>query len=118
MLCSTLSLIEIKVQKLTRRAPIVMLIALYSNRSRHMPLDLSDFQPTDDLAQAQTMPSRWYTDPAILELEKQRIFWKTWQPVGCTEMVARVGDFFPCEIAGEPLVVTRAQDGVLRAFYN
>jgi len=40
-------------------------------------LDLSDYVPSDDLAAAETMPARWYTDPAILELEKHKIFWKT-----------------------------------------
>ncbi len=81
-------------------------------------LDLSDYQPAADLAQAETLPARWYTDPAFLELEKERIFWKTWQPVGHLEDVMRPGDFFTCDVVGEPLVVTRAQDGALRAFYN
>ena len=81
-------------------------------------LDLSDYQPAADLAQAETLPARWYTDPAFLELEKGRIFWRTWQPVGHLEDVMRPGDFFTCEVVGEPLVVTRAQDGALRAFYN
>src|SRR5579859_2095749 len=81
-------------------------------------VDLSDFTPIDDLARAETMPARWYSDPQILGLEKQRIFWKTWQPVGRADMVARVGDFFACEVVGEPLVITRGQDNRLRAFYN
>jgi choline monooxygenase len=82
------------------------------------PLDLSDYQPAADLAQAQTMPSRWYTDPRFLEAEKPGVFWRTWQPVGRTDMVARPGDYFTCEVTGEPLVVTRGADGALRAFYN
>jgi hypothetical protein len=66
-----------------------------------MPLvDLSDFTPTPDLATAQTMPARWYTDPALLELEKTNIFWKTWQPVGRLELVQRPGDFFAWQ--GQP----------------
>lgn len=81
-------------------------------------LDLSDYTPADDLAAASTMPARWYTDPAFLDAEKERIFWKTWQPVGRIDMVARPGDYFACEVVGEPLVVTRGVDGVLRAFYN
>lgn len=81
-------------------------------------LDLSDYAPADDLAAASTMPARWYTDPAFLDAEKERIFWKTWQPVGRIDMVARPGDYFACEVVGEPLVVTRGVDGVLRAFYN
>jgi choline monooxygenase len=82
------------------------------------PIDLSDYNPTTDLATAETMPARWYTDPAILEVEKDRIFWKTWQPVGRVENVLRVGDFFTCEVVGEPLVVVRGRDNQLRAFFN
>ncbi|MEO1646781.1 MAG: aromatic ring-hydroxylating dioxygenase subunit alpha, partial [Chloroflexota bacterium] len=81
-------------------------------------LDFSDYQPTDDLAYAQTMPAHWYTDPRYLEHEKEKIFWKTWQPVGRVEDVLRVGDFFTCEVVGQPLVVVRGKDEKLRAFYN
>ena len=31
---------------------------------------------------AQTLSSRFYTDPAVLEIEKTRIFQRTWQLVG------------------------------------
>lgn len=44
-------------------------------------LDLSDYTFTPDLAQAGTLPARWYTDPAFLTLEIEQIFAKTWQPV-------------------------------------
>lgn len=81
-------------------------------------LDLSDYIPSNDLTTAETMPSRWYTDPAFLDHEKAKIFRKTWQPVGRADMVARVGDYFACEVVGEPLVVTHGVDGELRAFYN
>lgn len=80
--------------------------------------DLSDYTPSNDLATAATMPSRWYVDPQFLDLEKVKIFWKTWQPVGRADMVARPGDYFTCDVVGEPLVITRGVDGKLRAFYN
>ncbi len=81
-------------------------------------IDLSDYTPASDLAEASTMPARWYTDPRILELEKPRIFHKTWQPVGRADQVRRPGDFFTCDVVGQPLVVTRGLDNQLRAFYN
>ena len=31
---------------------------------------------------AETLASRYYTDPAMLSLEKERIFCRTWQLVG------------------------------------
>ena len=81
-------------------------------------LDLSDYTPTDDLASAETMPARWYTDPQFLELEKHNIFWKTWQPVGRVDDVRRVGDFFTCEVVGEPLVIVRNLEDELKAYFN
>ena len=81
-------------------------------------LNLSDYQPRRDLARAATMPARWYIEPEFLRLEAEKIFYKTWQPVGRLEDVARVGDFFSCEVLDQPLVVTRNQAGELRAFYN
>ncbi len=80
--------------------------------------DLSDFTFNPDLSRAATMPARWYIEPDFLALEKERIFARTWQAVGRIDEVARVGDFFTCEVLGEPLVVTRGTDGILRAFYN
>ncbi|MBW4437365.1 MAG: Rieske 2Fe-2S domain-containing protein [Pleurocapsa minor GSE-CHR-MK-17-07R] len=80
--------------------------------------DLSDYHPSGTLATAETMPSRWYTDAAFLELEKEKVFWKTWQPVGRADMVARPGDYFTCDVVGEPLVITRGTDGKLKAFFN
>lgn len=82
------------------------------------PLDLTTFTPTTDLAQAETLPSWWYTDPRMLALEKERIFYKTWQPVGRVDQVRRAGDYFACEVVGQPLVISRGTDGRLRGFYN
>jgi len=82
------------------------------------PLDMSDYTPTADLASAETLPARWYTDPEFLEHEKTKIFYKTWQPVGRVDQVLRPGDFFTCEVVGQPLVVTRGLDNQLRCYYN
>jgi phenylpropionate dioxygenase-like ring-hydroxylating dioxygenase large terminal subunit len=70
------------------------------------------------VARAATIPAQWYTDPAFLDLEREKIFWRTWQPVGHVSAVAQPGDYFACEVVGEPLVVARGKDGVLRAFSN
>lgn len=81
-------------------------------------MDFSDYRATPDLARAATIPARWYTDPQFLRLEQERVFGRTWQPVGYSDKVAHAGDYFACEIQGEPIVVARAKDGVLRAFSN
>ena len=75
-----------------------------------------EFDP--NIETAWTIPSRLYTDPAFLELEKKKIFHRTWQLAGPASAVAAPGDYFAAEIAGEPIVVCRDANGNLRAFYN
>lgn len=83
-----------------------------------MSLSLDDYQLERDLTKASTLPARWYTDPRFWQAEREKIFFKTWQWVGPTNLVQRVGDFFTYDLFGEPLVISRAQDGSLRAFSN
>jgi choline monooxygenase len=80
--------------------------------------DLGDYRFEPDLSAASTLPARWYTDPALLALERERIFARTWQPAGHAAHVARPGTFLACDVAGEPVLITRAQDGQLRAMSN
>jgi choline monooxygenase len=70
------------------------------------------------LAEASTIPAPWYTDASMAALERERVFAATWQAVGNVEQLARAGDFFTTEVAGEPLLVVRDAGGELRAFYN
>ncbi len=76
----------------------------------------TQFSYEPDLALAGTIPSRWYSDPAILAREEERIFGRTWQLVGHLEQVRLPGDYFTCTVAGEPLAITRSEDGALHAF--
>jgi choline monooxygenase len=81
-------------------------------------MDLEDYQPQKDLSRASTIPASWCTDPEFLELEKQKIFWATWQPVSRMELLQRPGDFHACEITGEQLVITRNAENQLKALSN
>ena len=65
-----------------------------------------------------TLPWSWYADPDVLRREGARIFARSWQYVGHAGQVTEEGSFF-ASVAGQiPVVVTRARDGVLRAFVN
>jgi choline monooxygenase len=70
------------------------------------------------LEQASTIPGSWYTDPRIVDLEGDAVFANNWQVIGRTDQVAPPGHYITAEVAGEPIVVVRGQDGVLRAFFN
>jgi len=79
---------------------------------------LSGYDDHAPLARASTIPSAWYVDVRIAELERLRVFSKTWQLVARTEQVRVPGQFVSTTVAGEPIVVVRGNDDVLRAFYN
>ena len=79
---------------------------------------LSGYDDRAPLAQASTIPAAWYVDPRIAELERLNVFSKTWQLVARTDQLKASGQFISTIVAGEPIVVVRGSDGVLRAFYN
>ena len=70
------------------------------------------------IADGRTIPFDWYSDPAVLRLERERIFRRTWQYAGRADQVAEPGAFFTCDLAGVPIVVVRDEEGGLRAFLN
>ena len=66
------------------------------------------------LADGRTLPFDWYSDPAVLRLERDRIFRRTWQYAGRADQVAEAGAFFTCDLGGVPIVVVRDKEGGLR----
>lgn len=79
---------------------------------------LNLYNPQDPLDHAWTIPSPWYFDTSIAELEQQSVFGRSWQVAGLIDQVKEKGSFFTADVAGEPIVVARGDDGTLRAFYN
>ena len=76
------------------------------------------FDPGVPIAAAQTPPSAWYTASEILALERRSVFRDNWVAVGRADEVAGPGQFVSGNLLGEPYVIVRGQDGVLRAFDN
>jgi choline monooxygenase len=79
---------------------------------------LSHFDDTAPLETASTIPGSWYTDERIAALERRTVWSRTWQLVGRTAQVAAPGQYVTGEVAGEPILVVRGDDGVLRGFFN
>lgn len=79
---------------------------------------LESYNPNAPLAEAWTIPHTWYVDPRIADLEQQTVFSQSWQPVGRSDQVANPGQYITRELYGEPIVVVRGHDGLLRGFFN
>ena len=68
--------------------------------------------------QAFAMPKSLYTSEAFLALEQSHVFAQDWICAGRAEALPQPGDYLTLEIAGEPVIVLRDRDGVMRAMSN
>lgn len=64
------------------------------------------------------LPNAAYTNGEFFALEQQTVFRNTWVFAGFAHQLADQGDMLPVEIAGQPLVLVKGDDAVVRAFHN
>ena len=80
---------------------------------------IADYDASLPLERASTIPAAWYTDPRVFELELRTVFWDCWQVVARVDELRGAGDFVTRVLpGGDPIVVVRGNDDVLRAFFN
>src|SRR5215216_2666449 len=79
---------------------------------------VAEYDPDRPLDRASTIPSSWYTSKDFYELELKTVFARSWQLAGRVDQVREPGNYVTTDIAGEPIVIVRGNDGVLRAFFN
>lgn len=61
---------------------------------------------------------RVYTDPAIFDLEMERIFGRTWLYVAHESQIRNAGDFARARLADRDVLVTRSDDGLIHVLDN
>lgn len=77
-----------------------------------------DLPLVEEAGSSYTLPSYLYTDPEVYELEKEKIFYRTWQYVAPISSFNQPGDYTTVQICDQNLFVMMGQDNDLRAFYN
>ncbi|HKV39217.1 MAG TPA: aromatic ring-hydroxylating dioxygenase subunit alpha, partial [Blastocatellia bacterium] len=77
-----------------------------------------EFDPGERIERAYTLPAKLYTGRAVLDQEKARIFYETWQYVGRIDQIPGPGCYFTTEVVGEPLIIAKDKAGTLRGFHN
>ena len=65
-----------------------------------------------------TLPASWYTDLAVQERERERLFARAWTYAGPAEWVSEPGSYFSAHIGHVPVAVVRGTDGTLRGLVN
>jgi phenylpropionate dioxygenase-like ring-hydroxylating dioxygenase large terminal subunit len=75
-------------------------------------------EPPPEAVPIPGIPTVRYTDPAIFDLEMERIFHRTWLFAGHDSEWAEPGAYRLFTRSGAPIVIVRGRDDRLRAFYN
>lgn len=85
------------------------------------PIDpIAELQATAarPFTEAKAMPPGVYTSEAVTAAELDRIFARDWICVGRAEALKRPGDYLTYELAGQPVIVLRDNEGEIRAMSN
>ena len=67
---------------------------------------------------ATSFPPRMFTDPRVYDLERERVFARSWMPVAHVSDLASPGSYVATTVAGEPILVVRQHDGTVAALAN
>jgi choline monooxygenase len=65
-----------------------------------------------------TLPSAWYRDPAVHELERRHIFGNSWLFLAFADRLQFPGDYVAADLAGWNVLVVVDDDGALRGHHN
>ena len=65
-----------------------------------------------------TLSASYYCSDKIFAAEQRAIFRSAWQYVGHVSMAAQAGSYFTATVVGAEVIIVRARDDSLRAFYN
>jgi Rieske 2Fe-2S family protein len=69
-------------------------------------------------AGAKSLSQRYFVSAEIFAEEQKQIFSEQWVLVGHQSQLARAGDYFISEVAGESLIIVRDKRGAIHGFYN
>jgi len=64
------------------------------------------------------IPAPFYNNPAVWELERERVFGRAWTFLAHESEIPNRGDYVVRPLAGSPVIVARGDDGEVRAMFN
>lgn len=72
----------------------------------------------DITEETNALPNRYFTDPDVHEMEKERVFGRYWVYAGHANSVPEAGDYFTRTVGDRQVIVVRDDADEVRAFYN
>ena len=70
------------------------------------------------VAEARGLPTAAYTSEEFYQLERERLFPRTWMGVAFAHEIPDPGDAIPVTVAGLPVILLRDKKGEIRGFHN
>lgn len=95
-----------------------MQAALDERIRERMAAEKARTAPPPDAVAVPPIPTTRYVDPAFFELERERVFARSWLFAGHESEWPERGSYRQYSRSGSPLVIVRGEDGELRAFHN
>jgi len=83
-----------------------------------MSASYSNTRPDLAISEALTLPQRYYTDPEWFHHEMEAIHFDMWLCAGRTSQIPNAGDYLVRQIANASVIITRDEQGEIRAFHN
>jgi len=65
-----------------------------------------------------SLDARYYTDPAVFEVEKSGLLARSWQFACHASQLENPDDYVAFDLGDESLFSIRGRDGEIRTFYN
>jgi glycine betaine catabolism A len=83
-----------------------------------MSTSYSNSRPEVAVSEASTLPQSYYTDPAWFQCEMEAIHFDMWLCAGRASQIPSAGDYFLRQFANASVIITRDDQGNIRAFHN
>src|SRR6202020_2757634 len=71
-----------------------------------------------DPSHSHSLPGWAYLHPALLEREKEEIFYKTWQYAGWIGDLKEPGDYITKDLLDQSVIILKGANGQLQGFHN
>ncbi|WP_101296844.1 aromatic ring-hydroxylating oxygenase subunit alpha [Halegenticoccus soli] len=80
------------------------------SQTEHVSDDITD--------ESNALPARYFTEPDVFEMEKEKVFGRYWVYAGHANAIKEPGQYFTRDVGNRKLIIVRGHDGRPKAFDN
>jgi benzoate/toluate 1,2-dioxygenase alpha subunit len=80
--------------------------------------EIFDSEDIAALVREDSVHKRVYSDPAIFDLEMERVWGRAWIFIGHESQIPNPGDYFATTLATQPVIMTRHKSGKVHVLFN